>query len=163
MSVCYECRLSGAGRLGSWFGFLPTRHGLKQSSTSVWNLRKWFRLLFTAESAGRNFNGRSTNLCCVAGVHDYFQICRSQFQIIGAITWSRLHCEDLQFWSDLWSSLLPGAFYWMHVNRCVILFGRGKSAVPELKIFDVTKKNLVAPVTGISAPMRLAARRVGVC
>jgi len=92
----------------------------------------------------------------------YFQICRSQFQILGAMTWNRFHSEDLQFWSELWSSLLRGTFCWMHVNRSIYLCGWGKTAVLELNIFDVTERNLVAPVTGISTLTRLAAWRVDV-
>lgn len=54
--------------------------------------------------------------------------------------------------------LLLGAREQMH-----IFVRKRKAQYFELKLFDVTEQNLVAPVTGISAALRLAARRMGVC
>ena len=125
VSVCFECRWSAAWRLDSCLVFLPARHALKPSSPSVWNLRKWFRLLFTTESIGHYFNGEKRECMLYTRGPRFFQICRSQFQILGSLTWSKFHSKDLQFWSDPWNSLLPGAFCWMHVNPCRFLYGRG--------------------------------------
>ena len=69
VSVCYGCRvlLEGSVRV---LNFCQREMHFQPSSSSVWNLMKWFRCLFTSQSIGRYCNGKTANLCCLSRVHD---------------------------------------------------------------------------------------------
>jgi hypothetical protein len=60
-----------------------------------------------------------------------FQKSGTHIQILGArkVTWNVSHNEGPQVWSDLWTSLISGAFCSMHASWYTFLYARGKRAV----------------------------------
>ena len=64
------------------------------------------------------------------------------------MTWSKLH-KNPQFLNDLWTSLVSGTFYMMHMNWYTFLFtSQKKTAVIMLKISGATVQKLVTQATG---------------
>jgi len=55
-------------------------------------------------------------------ISQIFQKSKSHFQILGTsrVTCCKIHTKDPQFWSDMWTSLLPGKLYVFWTMHCDI-------------------------------------------
>jgi hypothetical protein len=80
-----------------------------------------------------------------------FQKPRSHNQILGTrrVLWSKFHTKDAQFYSDLCTSVLPGA----PLSACALIHifgGEVKECNKVLKMLGATVRNLASRATGCS-------------